>query len=161
MIAAFGRSMIRSFIQSDYLKLKAANPDLKVLIREAKDIPPRAFARFGKHTPYPHTAILLLVIFRSRRNIRFLFSLSLLVPSRITQPVSIDADDAPLSMVLVSAGRYGGGRMNRARGRVSSDADGPFRGRRLEAVGAARQVRREPPLINSTLLGQGSRRVVQ
>jgi hypothetical protein len=45
-------SVDRSFIQSDYLKLKQANPDLKVLIREAKDIPPRAFARFGNYLHY-------------------------------------------------------------------------------------------------------------
>ncbi|CED84808.1 NADH:ubiquinone oxidoreductase NDUFA2/B8 subunit [Phaffia rhodozyma] len=37
---------LRSYINSNYLSLKAANPDLKVLIREAAAVSPRAFARF-------------------------------------------------------------------------------------------------------------------
>lgn len=37
----------RTFLQETYLPLKAANPDLKVLIREAEGVSPRAFARFG------------------------------------------------------------------------------------------------------------------
>lgn len=39
---------LRSFILSKYPSIKAANPDLKVLIREARGVEPRVFARFGK-----------------------------------------------------------------------------------------------------------------
>ena len=36
------------FIATSYPAIKEARPDLKVLIREASGIEPRAFARFGK-----------------------------------------------------------------------------------------------------------------
>jgi hypothetical protein len=36
------------FIQSQYPSIKSSNPDLKVLIREAAGIEPRAFVRFGE-----------------------------------------------------------------------------------------------------------------
>jgi hypothetical protein len=39
------------FIQNAYPKLKAANPDLKVLIREARQIQPKVYARFGPSLP--------------------------------------------------------------------------------------------------------------
>ncbi|KAH8915429.1 hypothetical protein BT69DRAFT_1303756 [Atractiella rhizophila] len=38
---------VRAFIQSSYLPIKTANPDLKILIREAHGTPPRVWARFG------------------------------------------------------------------------------------------------------------------
>ncbi|KAL7419900.1 hypothetical protein Q5752_005816 [Cryptotrichosporon argae] len=48
-------SGLRKFIQSTYPALKSTNPDLKVLIREAAGIEPRAFARFerGAETQIP------------------------------------------------------------------------------------------------------------
>ena len=36
------------FIATSYPAIKEARPDLKVLIREASGIEPRAFARFGE-----------------------------------------------------------------------------------------------------------------
>lgn len=41
----------RQFVQSSYPAVKSANPDLKFLIREASNISPRAFVRFGA-SPY-------------------------------------------------------------------------------------------------------------
>jgi hypothetical protein len=38
----------RQFVLSNYPALKSSNPDLKVLIREARGIEPRVFARFGE-----------------------------------------------------------------------------------------------------------------
>jgi hypothetical protein len=37
----------RQFVLSNYPTLKSSNPELKVLIREARGIEPRVFARFG------------------------------------------------------------------------------------------------------------------
>lgn len=37
----------RQFVLASYPQLKASNPDLKVLIREARGVEPRVFARFG------------------------------------------------------------------------------------------------------------------
>lgn len=37
----------RQFIQTNYSTIKQHNPDLPILIREAKDTPARAFARYG------------------------------------------------------------------------------------------------------------------
>ncbi|GFZ42950.1 hypothetical protein JCM24511_00668 [Saitozyma sp. JCM 24511] len=39
---------VRQFIQSQYPSIKSSNPDLKVLIREAAGIEPRAFVRFER-----------------------------------------------------------------------------------------------------------------
>ncbi|KAK4684103.1 NADH dehydrogenase (ubiquinone) 1 alpha subcomplex subunit 2, partial [Tremellales sp. Uapishka_1] len=39
---------VRSFIQSTYPSIKSARPDLKVLIREASGVEPRAFVRFER-----------------------------------------------------------------------------------------------------------------
>lgn len=36
------------FIQSTYPSLKSAHPDLKIMIREASGVEPRAFVRFGE-----------------------------------------------------------------------------------------------------------------
>ncbi|EIM84013.1 NADH dehydrogenase alpha subcomplex subunit 2 [Stereum hirsutum FP-91666 SS1] len=36
----------RQFIQTNYSTIKQHNPDLPILIREAKDTPARAFARY-------------------------------------------------------------------------------------------------------------------
>ncbi|KAK9895342.1 NADH dehydrogenase, alpha subcomplex, subunit 2 [Cystobasidium minutum MCA 4210] len=38
----------RAFIEKSYLGVKAKNPNLPILIREALGTPPRAFARFEK-----------------------------------------------------------------------------------------------------------------
>jgi len=38
----------RAFVQSVYPDVKANNPDLPILIREARSVIPRAFARFEK-----------------------------------------------------------------------------------------------------------------
>jgi hypothetical protein len=43
----------RQFILASYPTLKASNPDLKVLIREARGVEPRVFARFGTLFPFP------------------------------------------------------------------------------------------------------------
>ncbi|GHJ90107.1 hypothetical protein NliqN6_6509 [Naganishia liquefaciens] len=37
---------LRQFVLASYPQLKASNPDLKVLIREARGVEPRVFARF-------------------------------------------------------------------------------------------------------------------
>ncbi|WWC59862.1 uncharacterized protein I303_102424 [Kwoniella dejecticola CBS 10117] len=39
---------IRKFVQSSYPSIKASNPDLKFLVREASEISPRAFVRFER-----------------------------------------------------------------------------------------------------------------
>lgn len=39
----------RAFVEKSYLGIKAKNPDLPILIREALGTPPRAFARFGEY----------------------------------------------------------------------------------------------------------------
>ncbi|KAL7409727.1 putative nadh-ubiquinone oxidoreductase 10.5 kda subunit [Mrakia frigida] len=46
---------VRAFLNESYLPLKAANPDLKVLIREAEGVSPRVLARFemGRETQAP------------------------------------------------------------------------------------------------------------
>lgn len=41
---------LRAFIKTSYPAVKAANPELPILIREAVGTPARAFARFGKST---------------------------------------------------------------------------------------------------------------
>ncbi|KAG7571159.1 hypothetical protein FFLO_00832 [Filobasidium floriforme] len=43
---------LRQFVLSNYPALKSSNPDLKVLIREARGVEPRVFARFehGRET---------------------------------------------------------------------------------------------------------------
>lgn len=38
----------RQFIKSSYPEFKKANPDVKVLIREAQGVSPRAFVRLGE-----------------------------------------------------------------------------------------------------------------
>lgn len=38
----------RQFIKSAYPALKADNPDVKILVREAQGVTPRAFVRFGE-----------------------------------------------------------------------------------------------------------------
>ncbi|CAI4228669.1 unnamed protein product [Auanema sp. JU1783] len=37
---------VRSFIESDYVAIKKANPNFPILIREASGIAPRVFARY-------------------------------------------------------------------------------------------------------------------
>ncbi|RSH84448.1 uncharacterized protein EHS24_005969 [Apiotrichum porosum] len=39
---------VRQFIKASYPALKSANPDVKVLIREAQGVSPRAFVRFER-----------------------------------------------------------------------------------------------------------------
>ncbi|ODN77045.1 hypothetical protein L202_05586 [Cryptococcus amylolentus CBS 6039] len=39
---------VRQFVQSSYPAVKASNPDLKFLIREASNVSPRAFVRFER-----------------------------------------------------------------------------------------------------------------
>lgn len=46
----------RAFVEKSYLGIKAKNPDLPILIREALGTPPRAFARFGELTRVPRRA---------------------------------------------------------------------------------------------------------
>lgn len=41
-------TLCRQFIKASYPAIKAANPDLKFLIREASGVEARAFARFGE-----------------------------------------------------------------------------------------------------------------
>lgn len=38
----------RQFIQSSYPSIKASNPTLPILVREAQGTPARVFARFGE-----------------------------------------------------------------------------------------------------------------
>jgi len=46
---------LSQFIATSYPAIKEARPDLKVLIREASGIEPRAFARFGRFSsPHRH-----------------------------------------------------------------------------------------------------------
>lgn len=49
-ISYFPVDQIRHFILSAYPLIKKSNPDLPVLIREAKGTPARAFARFGTYS---------------------------------------------------------------------------------------------------------------
>lgn len=56
----------RQFILASYPTLKASNPDLKVLIREARGVEPRVFARFGTLLPFP----LFFPVLRSFRRAR-------------------------------------------------------------------------------------------
>ncbi|CAK9783726.1 NADH dehydrogenase 10.5K chain [Cutaneotrichosporon oleaginosum] len=39
---------VRQFIKSSYPALKSSNPDVKVLVREAQGVAPRAFVRFDR-----------------------------------------------------------------------------------------------------------------
>jgi hypothetical protein len=52
----------RQFIQSTYPSIRSSNPEIKIMIREASGIEPRAFARFGTSNilsahHLPHTKV--------------------------------------------------------------------------------------------------------
>ena len=48
----------REFITSTYPSMKQANPDLPILIRQAKGTPARVFARFGACFQFPSCSLL-------------------------------------------------------------------------------------------------------
>lgn len=38
----------RTYIQNNYASIKSSHPELKLLVREASGVEPKAFIRFGK-----------------------------------------------------------------------------------------------------------------
>ena len=56
----------RQFITSHYPTLKKHNPDLPILIRQAKGTPARVFARFGAFTKYRPPNVANMALHRTR-----------------------------------------------------------------------------------------------